>query len=272
MTRMYFQLMLWLALLFAAPAGAGWVDPAIDSPSLQQIRSRGELRVGLEVGYMPFELRDKSGDIIGFDVDMARLMAHRLGVRLRLVNTQWDGIIPALLTDKFDLLMSGMTITEERARSVRFSDPYVVIGQTVLLHPRLRGVITRYDQLNDAQYVVSTKLGVTGEIAAREHLPRAQLKTFETEADAVVELRNGRADAFVYDLPFNAIYAAQYPAAVVHLDMPFTTEPLGWAARLDDPAFIDWVNAFLAQTRSDGSYDALYRKWFVNGAWLGRLE
>lgn len=274
MTRWLAGFAVWLLALCAlAESGAAALPPAVpSSPTLDAIRSRGELRVGTEAGYMPFELRDRAGNIIGFDVDMARLMALRLGVELRLVNTQWDGIIPSLLTNKFDILMSGMTITEERAQSVAFSDPYIVIGQTVLLHPRWAGKITRYDQLNDPQYVVATKLGVTGEIAVREFMSRAQIRTFETESDGVVELRNGRADAFVYDLPFNAIYAAQNPGATLHLDKPFTTEPLGWAARQGDPVFIDWVNAFLAQTHADGSYDALYRKWFVSGAWLRRLE
>jgi len=246
--------------------------PTPTGPTLERIVERGELRVGLEAGYMPFEVRDRAGDIIGFDVDFARLMAHRLGVRLRLVNTQWDGIIPSLLTDKFDILMSGMTITDARAQTVAFCDPYIVIGQTVLLNPRLKDTITSYQQLDDPKYVVATKLGVTGEIAARQYMGHAQIRTFETESDGVTEVRNNRADAFVYDLPYNAIYAAQNPGSVILLEPPFTQEPLGWAVRKGDADLVAWVNAFLARTHEDGSYDALYTKWFINGAWLRRLE
>src|SRR3546814_3295150 len=103
---------------------------------------RSELRVGVEAGYMPFEMRDRKGKIIGFDVDLARLMARYMGVRLTLVNTQWDGIIPALMTDKFDIMMGGMTITPERNLQVNFADPYIVIGHTVLILKGFIGTIS----------------------------------------------------------------------------------------------------------------------------------
>jgi polar amino acid transport system substrate-binding protein len=258
-----------LLLLFSAL----WLPVAgAQQSTLDEILKRGELRVGLEAGYMPFEMRDKKGDIIGFDVDLARLMARYMGVKLTLVNTQWDGIIPALLTGKFDLLMGGMTITPERNLKVNFCDPYVMIGQTVLLSRKLAGTVSRYEQLNDPRYVVATKLGTTGDIAARKYLPKARLKQFESEADAAQEARSGRADAFVYDLPFNAVYAAQNPDRVMHLKEPFTQEALAWAVRKGDPDMLNWMNHFLAQIRRDGIYDALYRKWFEGTAWLENVN
>ena len=260
-----------LALLFALPAVAA-DSPLWEHSTLNRIVKRGELRVGLEAGYMPFEMLDRKGNIIGFDVDLARLMARHMGVKLTLVNTQWDGIIPALLTDKFDLLMGGMTITPERNLKVNFCDPYVIIGQTVLMNRRHEQTLTRYDQLNDPRYVVVAKLGTTGDIAARKYLPKARLKQFESEADAVIEVRSGRADAFIYDLPFNAVYVAQNPGSLVHLKAPFTQEALAWAVRKGDPDMLNWMNHFLAQIKRDGIYDALYRKWFESTAWLQNLK
>jgi polar amino acid transport system substrate-binding protein len=258
-----------LGLAAVASAGAARVE---DSPTLQKIQQRGELRVGLEVGYMPFEMRDKTGEIIGFDVDIGKVLARRLGVKLTLVNVSWDGIIPALLTDKFDVLIGGMTITEERARRVAFSDPYMEIGQTVLISRRLAGQIQSYQDLNDPRYRIVSKLGTTGEIAARRHLPRAQLRVFETEADAAIEVRNGRADGFVYDFPFNAVFAAQHKDSLVNLLPPFTEEKLGWAVRQDDPAFLAWLNAALRDMKGDGTHQALVRKWFESDAWLGNVN
>ncbi len=258
--------MLLLALL-CPPASAA--DQALwEKSTLNEILQRGELRVGLEVGYMPFEMRDKKGNIIGFDVDLARLMAKTMGVKLTLVNTQWDGIIPALLTSKFDVLMGGMTITAERNLQVNFADPYITIGQSVLLARKHRDRVSAYSQLNDAQYTIATKLGTTGDIAAKRFMPKARIKSFESEADATMEVRNGRADAFVYDLPYNVVYAARFPDALVHLGEPFTREALGWAVRKGDPDFLNWLNNFLRQIRDEGVYDALYRKWFENTAWL----
>ncbi len=254
------------AALFCGSAAAATAPT--DSPTLKKVLERGELRVGLEVGYMPFEMVDKSGAIIGFDIDLARLMARKLGVKLQVVNQGWDGIIPALLTGKFDVTLGGMTITPERAKSVDFTDPYVTIGQTVLLSRKLAGTITNYQQLNDPKYRVLSKLGTTGEIATRKHFPRAQIRTFEHQAEAAIEVRNGRADAFIYDLPFNAVMAAQFPDGLVHLKEPFTHEDLGWAVRKGDSALRAWLNEFLAGLKQDGTYPALYKKWFESSAWL----
>ena len=102
--------------------------------TIEAILKRGELRVGFEAGYLPFEMANKKGDFVGFDIDMAKEMAKAMGVKFVPVNTAWDGIIPALLTDKFDIIMSGMTITQERNLKVNFADPYIIVGQTILLN------------------------------------------------------------------------------------------------------------------------------------------
>ena len=196
-----------LAVLAGLLCGTAAAAPPTDSPTLKAIQQRGELRVGLEYGYMPFEMVDKGGQPIGFDIDLARHMARRLGVKLTVVNQAWDGIIPALLTGKFDVLMGGMTITPERAQRVDFCDPYLTIGQTVLLRRKLAGRVKSVRDLDAPEFTILTKLGTTGDIAARKTFKRARLRTFEHEADAAVEVRNGRADGFVYDLPFNAVLA-----------------------------------------------------------------
>ncbi|WP_273456601.1 transporter substrate-binding domain-containing protein [Nevskia ramosa] len=258
--------------LFGAPAATAADQALWEKSTLNQIIKRGELRVGLEAGYLPFEMRDKRGEIIGFDVDLAKLMARYMGVKVSFVNTQWDGIIPALLTDKFDILMSGMTITPERNLQVNFARPYITIGQTILLAKKHADTVKSVKDLNDPKYVIATKLGTTGDIAAKRFLGKAKLKTFETEADAALEVRNGRADAFVYDLPFNVVYIAQFKDSLVHLKEPFTKEPLGWAVRKGDPDFLNWLDHFQDQIRNDGSYDALYGKWFEGVAWLANMQ
>ena len=263
-----------LAIVLAAALVCGSATAAApaDSPTLAAIQQRGELRVGLEAGYMPFEMRDRSGEIIGFDIDLARLMARKLGVKLGVVNQSWDGIIPALLTGKFDVTLGGMTITPERAKSVDFCDPYVTIGQTVLLRRKLADKVHGVQDLDRPEYTLLTKLGTTGDIAARRQFKRAKLRTFEHQAEAAIEVQNGRADGFVYDLPFNAVMAARYPDSLAHLNPPFTHEDLGWAIRKGDPALRRWLNEFLAGLRKDGTYDALYRKWFEGSAWLANVD
>lgn len=261
-----------IGLAVAVCCGGATAAVPADGPTLAAIRERGELRVGLEAGYMPFEMLDKGGQMIGFDIDLAQRMARKLGVKLKVVNQAWDGIIPALLTDKFDVLMGGMTITPERAQRVDFCDPYLTIGQTVLVRGKLAGRVASHRDLDAPEFTVLSKQGTTGEIATRKTFRRARIRTFEHEADAVIEVRNGRADAFVYDLPFNAVIAAQYPDSLVHLQEPFTREDLAWATRKNDPALRAWLNQFLVELKADGTYQALYRKWFESSAWLPNVN
>ncbi|MGI9280042.1 MAG: transporter substrate-binding domain-containing protein [Endozoicomonas sp.] len=240
--------------------------------TLNEIIERGTLRVGMEAGYMPFEMTNKRGDIVGFDVDIARQMAKSMGVKLELVNTAWDGIIPALLTGKFDIIMSGMTLTPQRNLQINFAQPYIVVGQTILVRKGLEGEIKSYKDLNDKKYTVATKLGTTGEQATKRYLSKSNIRLFETEADGALEVSNGKADAFVYDLPFNAIYSSQNPGKLTHLDTAFTHEPLAWGIRKGDPDFENWLNNFMRQIRGDGTYDKIYGKWFENSDWQKTLN
>ncbi|WP_421865853.1 transporter substrate-binding domain-containing protein [Motiliproteus sp.] len=243
-----------------------------EKSTLNEIVKRGELQVCMEAGYMPFEMRNKKGNIVGFDVDMAKAMAKAMKVKLDLRNTAWDGIIPALLTAKCDIIMSGMTVTAERNLKVNFANPYIVVGQTILVRPELADKITNYRDLNDPKYVVATKLGTTGDIATKKYIGKSNIRLFETESEGALEVVNGNADAFVYDLPFNAIYSSQNSDKVVHLDDSFTYEPLGWAIRKGDPDFLNFLNNFLAQVKGDGTYDKIYNKWFASDEWLKSVQ
>ncbi len=265
-------LVFFLVLALAVPVLAADTDLAKKS-TLQSILKAGKLRVGMEPGYMPFEMQDKQSQIVGFDVDMAKVMAKEMGVKLELVPTAWDGIIGSLLTDKFDIIMSGMTVTQSRNLKVNFVDPYIVVGQTILINKKLEGTVKRYTDLNDPRYTVASKLGTTGEQAVKSLIPRAKYKSFETEPEAALEVINGKADAFVYDLPYCAVFYAQKGAGkLVFLDDPFTFEPLGWAIKQGDPDFLNWLNNFLAQVKGDGRYDRIYSKWITGNEWIKDVQ
>ena len=266
-------LLMALALAFAWTAGWSEDINLWKKSTLNAIITKGELRVGLEPGYMPFEMKDKKGNIIGFDVDIARDMAKKMGVKLKLVPTAWDGIIPALLTNKFDILMSGMTVTQKRNLKVNFAHSYISVGQTMMIRKELGETIKKAADLNKPEYTVVTKLGVTGEIAARKMFKKAKIRTFETEADAAQEVLNGKADAMIYDKPYNAIFMQQKgKGKLIHLDQDLTFEPLGWAVRKGDPDFLNWLDNYLNQIENDGTYDKIYGKWFESDSWLERVQ
>ena len=244
----------------------------VAASTLDEIQKRGKLRVGMDPGYMPFELTNQKGEIIGFDVDMAKRMAKAMGVELEIVSTAWDGIIPALLTDKFDIIMSGMTLTQERNLSINFAFPYIVIGQSILVNNKVEG-IKSYKDLNDPKYTVGSKLGTTGEQATKRMISKAKYISYETEQEGVMEVTNGKIDAFIYDLPFqSAAFVQRGEGKVYHLDKPFTYEPLAWGVRRGDFDYINWLNNFINQIRSDGTYDKIYAKWFESDAWMKEIQ
>lgn len=243
-----------------------------ETSAIDNILSTGELKVCFEAGYIPFEMKTKDDLFIGFDIDIAKHMARSMNVKFTPVNTAWDGIIPALQTQKCDIIIGGMAITPERNLKVMFADTYLEIGQTVLVTPKIAKEVKSYRELNDAKYTIASQIGTTGAQAAKKYFPNAKLDLFETSADAVLQVANGKADAFVYDLPYNALYAAQHKDKVVHLDESFTYEPLGWAIRQNDPNFLNFLNNYLVQIKKDGTYDRIYDKWFKSDDWVESIQ
>ena len=239
---------------------------------LDGIAESGELRACFDAGYMPFEMKSKNNSYIGFDVDLGKVMAKQMGVKYVPVNTAWDGIIPALITGKCDVIMAGMTVNAQRNMKVNFADPYIVVGQSIIINPKLKGEITSYKDLNNPKYTVASKLGTTGEVVVKRMLKKAKYNAFETETDAALEVINGKADAMIYDMPFVSIYAAQNSDKVASILEPFTYEPLGWAVKQGDPDMINFLNNYLRQIKGDGTYDRIYSKWFKSDAWLKQIK
>ncbi len=269
------KIVLALAVLFTSSLFADDINLWKKS-TLNKILERGEMQVCMEPGYMPFEMKDKKGRIIGYDVDMAKKMAKEMGVKVKFLPTAWDGIIAALVTGKCDIIMSGMTITQQRNLKVNFANPYIVVGQTIMMTKDLKGKAFNAKDLDKPEYTIATKLGVTGEIATRKFFKKAKIVTFETEADAASEVLNGRADAMVYDQPYNVLFMSDKgKGKLVHLDTPLTYEPLGWAIRKGDPDFLNWLNNFLRQMKEDkvvNFHDNLYKKWLQDTKWLKRVQ
>ncbi|BBD07525.1 transporter substrate-binding domain-containing protein [Desulfovibrio ferrophilus] len=241
--------------------------------TLETIMQRGELRIGTDPGYPPFEMTDKKGNVVGFDIDLAKEMAKAMGVKLNIVSTDYDGIIPALRADKFDIVASGMTLTQERNLQINFADPYIVVGQAIILNKKHEGKIKSYKDLNDPKYTVASRLGTTGEIATKRMISKAIYKSFDKEADGALDVVNGQADAFVYDLPFLVVFMAQQGGKnVVLLDKPFTYEPLAWGIKKGDPDFLNFLNNFMKQIKADGRYDRIYNKWIKSTGWIKNTQ
>jgi polar amino acid transport system substrate-binding protein len=255
-------------VIFSASVFGADIELAKKS-TLEQIIKRGELLVGLEAGYQPFEMQDEKGNIVGFDVDMAYEMGKAIfgdggEKKVKLINTAWEGIIPALMTGKFDIIMSGMTILQSRNLKVNFCEPYYYIGQCLLINKKNADKYKSYKDLNKKGVIVTSKLGVTGAFTAEKLMPNADLRLFKTEGEGALQVANGVADAFIYDEPQVRVFAAKYKDTTVGLFDPITYEPLAWAINKGDPDFMNWLNNFLRQVRGDGRWDQNKQKWFVD--------
>ena len=130
-------------------------------------------------------------------------------------------------------------------------------------------MVRSYKDLNDSKYIVTSKPGTTGEEAVRKMISKCTYRPFDTEIEGAMEVLKGKADAFVYDMPYNVVFMAMYGGEkLVFLDKPFTTEPLAWAIRKNDPDFLKWLNEFLKKIKTDGRFQKIYNKWFQSTDWF----
>jgi polar amino acid transport system substrate-binding protein len=253
-----------LALAQGGPLYAGALDDAV---------RRGVLKVGTTPTYVPFEMTDKQGRIVGFEVDLLHTMSRALGVELEWVTVPYTELVPGLLANRFDLIGSGMTVTQERNLKLNFSDSFIVVGQSVLLHPSLAGKVTSIEDLDDANYRIAATEGTTGERAAQRFLGAARLSRFATPEEGVRSVVEGKADAFVYDAPYNLIAIGRPEnRSLLALEQPFTYEPLAFGLKKGDYDSLNWINHFLNQVAQDGTYDRLHDKWFRDTDWMADIE
>ncbi|WP_397457773.1 transporter substrate-binding domain-containing protein [Pseudomonas asplenii] len=265
MTKRYLALLLGVAVLLQAGGlQAGAIDEAV---------RRGSLKVGTNPTYMPFQMTDKQGRVVGFEIDLLHEMSKALGVRLELLPSAYPELIPDLLAGKTDLIASGMTLTPERNLRLNFSDPFIVVGQTMLITQELSGRVQGFEDLNDAAFRIRVKAGTTGEIVAKKLIGNAQLVSYATEEEGVRDVLDGKADAFIHDAPYNLVAANRLGAGkLVCLDQPFTYERLAFGLKKGDHDSLNWINHFLNQIAEDGTYDRIHDKWFKETAWLAEID
>ncbi len=231
---------------------------------LDEIRARGVLRVGQDAGYMPLYGSDESGKRIGLEVELAKKMAEILGVKLEFVVVNWDGIIPALISGKFDIIFSGMTITPERALRVDFSIPYLTIGQTVLYNSRKFSSSPTFSQLKSMKgLTISVQLGSTGDEAATRLFPNAKILKFDTMDEAAYQVASGRVDIMVVDSIYAKYMASKYKTLQVTGEL-LTKENLGIAVKKGNLEFLRWIDTFITWAKVSGLIDELKDKWGVS--------
>jgi ABC-type amino acid transport substrate-binding protein len=230
---------------------------------LDRVKQDGTLTVGNDTTYAPFEFVDSANKPTGFDIELINAIAEKLGLKLNIVTTAWDGIIPALQTRKFEVLISSMTITPERAKEVSFSIPYYRADMGIVFD-KTRHTITGPSDL--AGLIVGAQVGTTGEQSARMIDGVTDVRSYPDIQLAMADLKLGRIDAVVNDFPVSAFYAKDSPTLAVirtlkvkDLDL---TQYYGIAMHLEDSQLKTAVDKALRDLAKDGTYDSIYAKWF----------
>ena len=218
-----------------------------------------ELVVGMDLSYPPFETIDPSGKPTGVSVEIAQALAARLGRPLRIENIPFTGLVPSLQTGKIDCIISSMTDTPERRSSVAFSEPYLGTGLALLVGKGSNAAsMADIDQVGKT---LAVRQGTTGEIWARANIKKARILSLEKEAAAVLEVVQGKADAFLYDQMSIWKNAREQSEKTRALLAPVRKEQWAVALRLEDSALREKINAFLREFRAAGGFEKLGDKY-----------
>jgi len=255
------------SLLLAA--GAALLAPRLArAEALDEIRSRGELIVGMEAAYQPYEYF-LDGKIVGYDVEIAERIAKELGVKLTLIDTAWNGIIPALYARKFDCIISGMIINRERAQRVLFSMPYSEAG-TVILKRANDNTLRVAEDLSGK--IVGTQLGSANDPVAKAFEARLKAagkpgfrdyKLYEHFPEAYLDLVNRRIDAVAVSRAVAKLLVRNTPNRYAIVEgLQDIRVYVGAAIRQADPQLAACITEVLGEMKADGSLAALQAKWF----------
>lgn len=211
--------------------------------------------VGMDLSYPPFETIGPDGQPSGVSVDLARALGESLHRSVRIENIPFTGLIPSLLTGKIDLILSSMTDTPERRKTIAFSDPYLAIGLAVLATKK-SGLTGAYD-LDRPGRTLAVRQGTTAQVWAADHLKVAKVLVLDKESSAVLEVVQGKVDGFLYDQMSVWKYQKEYPSETVALLQPVQSESWAIGIRPGDTELLMQVNAFLKTFRDSGGFGRL---------------
>ncbi len=255
-----------LAILWATVFTLGLVSLAY-AGTLDDILKRGELRVAVQTQGPPFSFVDKHGQRTGSSVEFCRLMAKEMGVKIKFLDYDWDGLIPALLSKKADILAADMTAKLKRALKVSFTKPFYTTGQ--VMYVKAGSPIKSVADANKPDITVATLLGSTYTDTAKKLMPKAKIKEYKGGGNiAMNAVVAGHADVGIADLSSVHAMASNYPPGTITvLPTMLSYEPLCFAVRPQDRHLLEWVNLFFDWIRADGRYEQNMNYWVKTTDW-----
>jgi len=239
--------------------------------TIEKVLRSGKLKVGMAT-FVPWAMQSKTGEWIGFEIDVARRLAEDMGVKIEFIPTKWDGLIPSLLTGKFDIVIAGMMGTPKRALKINFTQPYDFTGTQICIHKDYVDKIKTPLDLNDPAYTVISRVGVTAAETAKKFLPKAQKRLFSDNGSMVQELLNGKATAIIQSLPEPAQLVAKNPETLALIEGTLTKEPISMGVRKGDPDTLAYLNNWIEVVRAEGFLEEKADYWWRSMEWSSLLE
>jgi polar amino acid transport system substrate-binding protein len=247
------------------------VNIAMAGQKMDDILKRGELVVGVTGTQPPLNVTDKNGNIIGFDADIAKLIASNMGVKIKFESMPFAHLLPALNAGKVDMIISSMTMTLERNLKVVFIGPYYISGKGILTKTANIDVMQQADGLNNPDFKVAALKNSTSQAFVEQAAPQAKLVATLTYDEAIDMLLQDKVNAVVADYPYCAFTAFRFKdKGLVAGQSKFTVEPLGIAIP-EDALLINWLSNFLNMLEASGQLKAISNKWFQDGSWIKEL-
>ncbi|WP_232700134.1 transporter substrate-binding domain-containing protein [Brevibacillus daliensis] len=256
--RKYVALPLMIAsLLMLLVAGCGKEPTGANSSEIVGSTGVATLKIAVTEASPPFSFVDKQGKLVGFDVDYANEIGKRLNQKVEVISTAWEGLIPGLLANKYDLIIGSMAITEKRKESVAFSSPYYISGAAIVVHKDNQEIKAPADLKGKN---VGVTLGTTYEEEAKKL--GANVNTYNSEVDQLTDLENKRIDAMVTDKFIGAFTINETKRPLLLLDGLLYEEQIGVAMRKEDTDLLTKVNKAVEEISKDGTYEKMAMQHF----------
>jgi polar amino acid transport system substrate-binding protein len=242
------------------------------SPVVDRIVAKKELVVGTAASMPPLNMTTKDGQIIGLEMDLARLFADGMEVKLTLKPMRFNDLLPALAAGQVDMVLSGMTIVPARNLRVAFVGPYFASGKSILTKKANVESLDEIAKMNNPEKILVALKGSTSQMFVEKLIPKAKLVLTDNYDQAVAMLKDDKAVAMVADYPICLVSVYRYPdAGLATLSKPISYEPIGVALPPKDPLLVNWVQNFLNTLEKTGGMETLVERWFKDTSWVSRL-